>query len=49
MLKEKKFNLCEKMSFPFAFCSLIRIFAVETTAKSGYTSAMSKLAALGLH
>jgi len=38
-----------KMSFPFAFCSLICIFAFETTAKSGYTSAMSKLAALGLH
>ena len=48
----KKFNLCEKIDFPCKIDQVsktFRIFAVETTAKSGYTSAMSKLAALGLH
>ena len=48
---EKIFSLekSNKNEFFFVFCSLIRIFAAEKGPMSGCTSAMSKLAALGLH
>lgn len=42
----------DKINFPCKYEQLsktFRIFVPERRAKSGYTSAMSKLAALGLH